>query len=179
MTTDLEARLRRIEDRIELSDLVATYGRAVDDRDVALLESLYTEDAVFDSVEGPIRGRREVVDYYLQRMRMYGPSYHIPHSQTVEFVGDDEATGIVCAHAELGMPGGAFWIGLRYHDQYVREDGTWRFRERKVLQLYAMPLRELIDDYSAERRKRWPNTEPGVTDLPEGLDSWKTWIEQS
>ena len=171
----LEQRLRRIEDRSELSDLVATYGRAVDDRDVGLLEDLYTEDAVFDAVEGPVRGRREVVAYYLTRMRLFGPSYHIPHSQTVEFVSDDEATGIVCAHAELGMPEGAFWVGLRYHDRYAREEGSWRFRERKVVQLYAMPLSELVTDYSAGLRKRWPGTEPALTDLPEGLPSWAAW----
>jgi ketosteroid isomerase-like protein len=176
MSEDLERRLRRVEDRIELSDLVATYGRAVDDRDVDLLESLYTEDAVFDSVMGPVRGRKEVVEYYLGRMRMYGPSFHIPHSQTVEFEGDDEARGVVTAHAELGMPDGAFWIGLRYHDHCVREESRWRFRERKVLQLYAMPLRELVDDYSAERRKRWPDTDPAVTELPESLPTWSTWV---
>lgn len=179
MSDDVAERIRRIEDRIELSDLVARYGRLVDDRDVEGLRSLYTVDAVFDSVNGPVEGRDEVVDYYLERMRLFGPSFHVPHSQTVEFAGVDEATGIVTAHAELGMEDGAFWVALRYHDQYRREDGVWRFRRRQVQQLYAMPLRELVDDMVATRRKRWPNTPPAVAELPESLDSWRSWVHDT
>lgn len=176
MTEDLQARLRRVEDRIELSDLVAIYGRVVDDRDVEGLRQLYTEDAVFDTVMGRIEGRDEVVDYYLERFRIFGPSFHIPHSQTVEFQGDDEATGIVTAHAELGREDGTFWVALRYLDHYVREDGRWRFRERKVQQLYAMPLRELLDDLIATDRKRWPHGPPDTADIPEGLATWQAWV---
>ncbi len=175
MTTQLEGRIRRLEDRGELSDLVARYGRAVDDRDLAALRELYTRDATFDAVKGPIRGRDAVVDYYLERFATYGPSFHIPHSQTVEFVGDDEATGIVTAHAELAMDGGAFWVALRYHDRYVREDRAWRFRERRVEQLYAMPLRELLDDLGADDRLRWPGTQPSRAHLPDGLETWRAW----
>lgn len=177
MTDELLARIRRIEDRIELSDLVARYGRLVDDRDVDGLRDLWTDDAVFDSVEGPVRGRDTVVDYYVERMRMFGPSFHVPHSQTVDFDGPDTATGIVTAHAELGMEDGAFWVALRYHDQYRREEGTWKFHQRQVRQLYAMPLRELADDLAAPARKRWPDTTPAVAELPESLDTWTTWLE--
>lgn len=175
MSADLEARIRRLEDRQALSDLVADYGRMVDDRDVEGLRALYAVDSVFDSVMGPIRGRDAVVDYYLERFRLFGPSFHIPHSQTVTFLSDDEATGIVTAHAELGRDDGTFWVALRYLDHYVREDGAWRFRERKVQQLYAMPLRELLDDLGGQRRKRWPGTEPVEAELPESLATWQAW----
>ena len=178
MSEELEARLRRVEDRIELSDLVATYGRVVDDRDVEGLRDLYTEDAVFDTVMGRIEGRDDVVDYYLERFRIFGPSFHIPHSQTVAFVGENEATGVVTAHAELGRDDGTFWVALRYLDHYVREGDRWRFRERKVQQLYAMPLRELVDDLIATDRKRWPGGPRARADIPEGLASWQSWIER-
>lgn len=175
MTEDQEGRLRRLEDRWALQDLAATYGRAVDDRDVELLRSLYDEDAVFDSVEGPQRGRDTVVEYYLERCRLFGPSFHVPHTQTVEFAGPDEAHGTVTAHAELGMEDGAFWVALRYDDHYVRSGGRWRFKERKVAQLYAMPLRDLVDDLGRGERVRWPNTERRDAELPEDLATWARW----
>ncbi len=56
-TEDLEARIRRLEDRAELGELVAFYGRLLDDRDVDGLAALYTSDAVFDSTDGPMTGR--------------------------------------------------------------------------------------------------------------------------
>lgn len=179
MTTDLETRIRRLEDRQALSDLVATYGRVVDDRDVEALRALYTEDAVFESTVGPVSGRDEVVDHYLERMRMFAASFHIPHSQTVEFLSKDEATGVVTAHAELAMPDGAFWVALRYHDRYRRTADGWRFHERRVRQLYAMPLAELAEGLSQGNRKRWPNTEPAEAELPESLDTWAAWVAGS
>ena len=108
---------------------------------------------------------------------LFGPSFHIPHSQTVTFVDDDTATGVVTAHAELGMDDGSFWVALRYHDDYRREDGRWRFHRRVVHQLYAMPLRELVDDLAAAERVRWPDTPPRVAALPEGLPTWAAWVE--
>lgn len=175
MSADLETRLRAVEDRLALSDLVATYARMVDDRDVEGLRDLYAEDSVFDSVAGRVSGRDAVVDYYLGRYRLFGPSFHVPHTQTVTFTGPDEAEGVVTAHAELAMEDGTFWVALRYLDRYVRTDGRWRFRERQVRQLYAMPLRELVDDLGAERRVRWPGTDPAVAAIPEGLATWQEW----
>jgi len=179
MTTDLETRIRRLEDRQALSDLVATYGRVVDDRDLDALRGLFTEDAVFESTVGPVTGRDEVVDHYIERMRMFDASFHIPHSQTVEFTSDDTASGIVTAHAELGMPDGSFWVALRYHDRYRRTDESWRFHERRVRQLYAMPLAELADGLSEGMRKRWPNTPRAEAELPEALDTWAAWTAGS
>ena len=180
MTDDsLEDRLQRLEDRWELQDLVATYGRAVDDRDVELLRDLYAEDAVFDAVVGPIRGRDAVVEYYFERCRLFGPSFHVPHSQTVQFIGTDEATGVVTAHAELGMEAGTFWVALRYYDHYVRHDGAWRFQERKVSQLYAMPLHDLLDDLGGTSRVRWPGASRREADLPEGLSTWASWTREA
>lgn len=176
---DLETRVRAIEDRLAISDLVATYARAVDDRDLDLLRSLFSSDAVFDSVAGRAEGPDAVIGYYVDRMSRFTASFHVPHSATVELTGPDEATGIVAAHAEMAMPDGAFWVALRYHDSYVREDGRWRFRERTVRQLYALPLRDLPDLMGDERRVRWPDTEPTTAALPDQTPTWRSWLSRA
>ena len=47
------------------------------------------------------------------------------------FEGDDEATGIVAAHAEMGIGGRMILVGLRYHDRY-RRGGDGRVALRRA-----------------------------------------------
>ncbi|GJF01287.1 nuclear transport factor 2 family protein [Pseudonocardia sp. D17] len=172
---DLEARIRRLEDRAELGELVARYGRLLDDRDVDGLAALYTADAVFDSTDGPMTGRDAVMDYYRRQLDRYGMTYHYPHSHTIEFTGPDDATGVVSAHAELAILPTPFVVALRYLDVYRREDGCWRFVSRRALQLYAAPLAELPDVLAGTLRRRWPGTEPATADIPESLPTWQAY----
>ncbi|SHK52495.1 SnoaL-like domain-containing protein [Pseudonocardia thermophila] len=172
---DLEARIRRLEDRAEIQELVAVYGRRIDDRDIEGIADLYTEDAMFDSTDGPIHGRGPVMDYYRRQLDRYGMTYHYPHSHTIEFTGPDTATGVVSAHAELAILPTPFLVALRYLDQYRREHGRWKFVSRRALQLYAAPLAELPDVLATPLRRRWPGTEPTTADIPENLDTWKAY----
>ncbi len=162
----LESRIRRLEDRQEIADLVARYGPAVDDRDASAIAELFAADSVFDTVAGVIRGRDDVVAYYLERLSQFGVSFHYPHTQTVDLESEDRARGLVTAHAEMASGREAFWVALRYHDEYVREDGHWRFAVRKVEQLYALPLRELIEEMGTPQLLRWPGTQPASAPLP-------------
>jgi ketosteroid isomerase-like protein len=166
MDADLESRLRRLEDRAELGELVARYALAVDDRDFETLAQLFTRDCVFDNVKGVEQGRDCVVAYYRERLAEFGPTYHIPHMQSLDFAGADAAKGTVMAHAELAIDGVTYAVALRYIDDYRREEGRWRFRERKVRQLYAMPLADLPQGLAQDLRKRWPGTEPAAGDWP-------------
>lgn len=171
---DLEQRLQWLEDRWAINDLLVRYAVTIDDRDIAGLAALYTEDAVFDSVNGPTRGRAAIAEYYEARTGEFGATYHIPYSHAVEPTSTHEATGVVLAAAELAIDGEAFMVALRYHDEYVKgDDGVWRFRKRDVQQLYAMPLSELPAGLASELRKRWPGTEPGPADLPESTQTWQ------
>jgi ketosteroid isomerase-like protein len=170
---DLEARIRRLEDREELHELVVRYGQLVDDRDLDGLAELYTQDAIFDSREGPITGRTAVLDYYRRQLRSYGVTYHFVHGHVVDELRDDVAHGVAHSHAELEIGGAAFVVALRYSDQYRREDGRWRFHHRAAQQLYALPLSELPHRLGEEHRKHWPGTAARLADIPESLPSWQ------
>lgn len=175
MTDDLAARVSRLESRIELDELITRYSIAVDDRDLEALAELFTSDAWFDSVGGRTTGREALVSYYAGRLERYGPTYHVPHTQVVEFDGDERAHGVVLAHAELAIDGEAFAVAMRYYDEYAREDGRWRFRSRHLKSLYAMPLAELPSGMGDELRKRWPGTSPEPAEWPEPLPSFQAF----
>ena len=168
---DVESRLRRLEDRAEIEELLARYANACDDRDMTALADCFASDFEFDSVAGHSVGRDAAMDYYHLRLGMYGVTFHVPHTLVLERDGDDAATGVVTSHAEMELEREMFVTGFRYHDRYVREDGRWRFRARRVQAFYAMPLRELTGRLDS-LRLRWPKTRPRAAALPELLPTW-------
>lgn len=177
--TDLETRVQQMEDRWAINDLLVDYATTIDDHDIDGLAGLYTEDAVFDGARGPIQGRPAIAEYYEERLASFGATYHIPYHCKVTFESDTEARGLLLAAAELALDGQAFWIALRYHDHYIKgDDGRWRFRERRIHQLYAMPLADLPEGMAGDLRKRWPGTSPAPADIPEGTATWQAHQER-
>jgi hypothetical protein len=170
----LAARLQRLEDREELRDLAARYCTTVDDRDLDQLVLLFASESVFGGARTVYaRGRYEIKEFLSERLAAYGPTFHYPHTQVVEFMSDDEARGLVTAHAEHGLDGQLAIAGLRYHDVYAREDGAWRFRERMLHFQYFMDMASLQDQYSAPLRRLRP--EPVAADYPETLATWQAF----
>lgn len=171
----LELRLQRMEDRWAINDLLVDYSTATDDHDIDGLANLYTEDAVFQGVRGKLQGRPAIAAYYEERLASFGASYHIPYSHKVDFVSGTEARGLMLGATELALDGQAFWVAMRYHDHYIKgADGQWRFRERRIEQLYAMPLADLPEGMASDLRKRWPGAEPAAADVPEGTATWQS-----
>jgi hypothetical protein len=174
---DLNERLQRVEDRLAIQDLISRYGITLDDRRYNEVGELYTEDARFwqhvPAAGTDVRGRREIVEFYRQRLGNVGPSYHYHHGHIVEFIDARTARGVVTAHAEMGVEGRMVLVGFRYHDLYAKGiDDRWRFAERETWFHYFMPADELPARYSDEIRRTWPG-EPLAADLPESLPSYQ------
>lgn len=179
--TELERLQRSIDGilgRERIRDLVHRYSMAVDDRDIDAIADCFTTDGCFEHADGTLRleGRAAVLDYYNARLRFLGPSYHYPHSHLIELDGDT-ATGVVCAHAELGFPDGrTFWVALRYYDRYACDaGGTWRFSARRVSFLYYLPLSDLATALAEPLRKR-ASLPHRPADWPEGLATWQAYL---
>jgi hypothetical protein len=111
----LATRIRRLEDRVEIDELIARYGLVMDDRDMRGMPDLFTADAVVRSLDGVMncRGREALIDLYRGRFKVLGPSNHFTHDRIVTFddADPDLARGLVLAHAEMNRrgppPGGA------------------------------------------------------------------------
>jgi hypothetical protein len=159
-STDLVSVVRRLQDRQELRDLTLRYCRAMDDSDWTALRALFADQA---EVPGGETGDETVARLRSVRSA-YGRTVHTPHGQLVEFADDDHATGLVPAHAELAIQGETVVCAMRYYDDYVRQDGGWRFARRQITFVYALPWPRLAgaltDDLPVHR--------PGTQAAPPG-----------
>lgn len=89
------------------------------------------------------------------------------------------ATGVVNAHAELSLQGRTFLSGMRYYDQYRREDNRWKFTHRQLRTIYFMDLVELIDGGLAETDRRRYFGDVGPADLPESTQTWQYFFAEA
>jgi uncharacterized protein (TIGR02246 family) len=169
----LAERVRELEDRFALNELVARYCAAVDDCDREALLELFTEDASFGSTTGSgATGRETLADFALGRAATEDWSIHYPHTHIIDFVSEDEARGVVLMHAEMGWEGDrCIRAAMRYNDEYKRVDGKWRFAKRLVQFYYCMDLGTFANGYDNTHRKQWPYV--AKADLPESLETWR------
>jgi uncharacterized protein (TIGR02246 family) len=172
----LSQRLQRLEDRFAISDLVAAYCSAIDERDLERFLSLFTDDAVLRHRDGIMRleGKAAVHAYYQQRFAGYGYTFHYPHATTVTFSSDDAAEGVVTGHAEMGVEGELVLAAIRYTDRYRRASDGWRFAERELAFGYYMKLSELPTGFSDSLRKHYRG-ERIPAELPESLETYRAW----
>jgi len=166
----LAALLRRVEARQQLGELVARYGMAVDDRDFDALALMFAPDGEFHGV----KGREAIVAFYRARTATFTTSSHYAHTWHFDRVDDNEASGVVNAHAELCIDGRTVRIALRYLDTYVRGEGGWMFAARRILFRYVLPFDEVALGTGDTLRVRWPGQAPQPADLPDQL---RTYID--
>ena len=149
---DLTALVRRVDDRLQLAELLSRYGMAVDDRDFDALGRLFAPDGEFHGVVG----RDKVVDYYRARTATFTTSSHYALTWPFDFASDQRASGVVNGHAELCISGKTVRIALRYLDVYVKHDGQWMFQLRRLKFRYVLPFDEVAHGLDDPMRVRWP-----------------------
>jgi ketosteroid isomerase-like protein len=176
----IEARLRRLEDRAELAELIARYALAVDDRDLDAIAALFTPDGAFRSRDGVMeaRGTQAVLEQFRGRFRALKLSNHFSHDHVFTFGDDpDAATGLVTAHAEVWRNGRALIGALRYQDAYRRHQGRWCFADRLLFFLYYLPVEEYASALGDPLRQRaYGDRRPA--DFPESLPTWQQYHDK-
>jgi ketosteroid isomerase-like protein len=134
-----EGALQRLIDKDAIRDLVLSYSRAIDRKDVDLLRDLYTEDATDShgsSFDGPAD---QYCDFIAAALPYMAYSGHHVCNHLVEVEGD-RGQGEVYAIAlhyipDRANPGAMIedFMAVRYIDNYRRcADGKWRFAKRVV-----------------------------------------------
>ena len=130
--------LQELADRMALKNLVDTFSNLADTKDVATQVLLFTDSAEVVSYHGAqpisrLKGRKELAERFGAFLDRFDVVYHINGQQTVK-LDNDKANGIAyCQVVLVGMESGRKIMttqGVRYEDEYVRQDGKWLINKR-------------------------------------------------
>lgn len=131
----LEARLLLLEDRLAISELVASYGPLVDAGDAAGTAALWTEDGTYDVDTGVYEGRQgiaEMVQSFEHQGLLSRGCAHLTTAPRIELDGD--AAVAVC-HSQLVVrrdDGRSFSVArtTAHRWELVRTVDGWRVARR-------------------------------------------------
>jgi ketosteroid isomerase-like protein len=131
--TNLEARLRAVEDRLEIQALAARFSDAVNERDVTAFAQLWASDRPIWEIGPPLQSRAEGIDEIIamfQRLLQIERYFkQMTHSGVVTIDGDRATARFV--ERERGRGDTTYYDNLAvYDDVLVKEPAGWRFHER-------------------------------------------------
>ncbi len=128
---------QQISDRIEISDLLIRYTKAIDEKDWPLLDRVFTPDAELDYVSsGGIAGAYPEVRTWLEKaLAPFPETLHLIGNTEVELDGDTARvrTAVYNPMFFANADGSRhhFAVGAYYVDEMVRTPEGWRIAKRR------------------------------------------------
>ncbi|MFN7148062.1 MAG: nuclear transport factor 2 family protein [Microthrixaceae bacterium] len=126
----------RVADHLAIQDLATAYAYAVDDRDWARWEQLFTPGAQVDyTAAGGIAGTAaQVAAWMSDAMAIFSFCQHTTATHEIRFTGPDTATGRVHVFNRNGVEwegrSEIFDVSAIYEDTYQRVGDGWRISGR-------------------------------------------------
>lgn len=147
----LTTRLKMLEDKEAIADVLIAYGRALDSRDFKTYAGLFSKDGSWSGGLGKVTGGPQAIyDFMTSRIGGggrgnaaprpigFGSSYHIMSSFEIRVTGDTATASSRWAFVTAARGPGVQVAG-RYDDTLVREDGVWKIKSRQAFNDLAAP----------------------------------------
>jgi len=137
---NVSARLEALEAREAIRQLWADYGRTLDNRDFKAFAQLFARDGEFVGGPGATAKGRDAVGALLEKLlttnfpNSRGRNMHFYVNESIDVRGGEASAvtrgGFLVANAS-NRP--EISIMATYKDDFVREDGQWKFKRREVI----------------------------------------------
>ena len=138
-TNAIETRLRVLEDRESIRTLLVEYGRTLDARDFKGFSELFARGVgEWNGGMGVARGPEAIRKLMEQTIgnntgTANSSNFHIFSNEMINVNGDRATALSKWAFVVQGNDGRPQWVYLgHYNDILIREDGRWKFLQRKV-----------------------------------------------
>lgn len=140
---DIENKLREMEDRNSIRELIDAYAYCADSRDAKGQMALFTEDThffVFMDAKSPeptqVINNRAGLFQAFDKLNTYRATMHFNGQSTIKISGET-ATGItycIAHHQTIEEGIQKLMIAyIRYEDSFIKQKDKWLFSERKLL----------------------------------------------
>ena len=152
---ELEAKVQELNDREAIRDLRYRYHEYVNEGKFADIARLFTEDGVLDFGHlGKAKGKAELNAFFGNLPADRSPQTGGPatprgisfvkqfiHNHIIQVQGD-RGTGFAYLEAKPIYKGESFLVAARYDDEYVKQNGQWKFTKMSLTPYFMVPLRE-------------------------------------
>ncbi len=128
--------LRYLADRIELMDVMLTYAKGVDERDLKLYRSVFADDVEVVGFGSEVfRGADAWTTYVEQALAQFGPTQHMLGPQLAAVDGDTAhcRTDVQALHFLKAAPRDTLTLWATYVTDMRRIDGTWKIARHELI----------------------------------------------
>ena len=146
----LEATVRTLQDREAIRELRYRYHEYVNESKGNDIPGLFIDDGELDFGHlGKAKGKEQLQKFFRaldasetapDRPRITWVKQFI-HNHTIHLRGDT-GDGFAYLEAKPIYNGEAFLVAARYDDQYVRQNGEWKFSKMSLVPYFMVPLKE-------------------------------------
>lgn len=149
MAQDLEARIAALEGAVQtlrdqeaLRALRYRYHECINEGKYDEIPGLFTEDGALDfGYLGKANGQAELVKFFQGVSKLLTFVKQFIHNHVVQVQGD-KGTGLSYLEARSVAKGESYMVAARYDDEYVRQNGQWKFKSMNLTPYFTVPLRE-------------------------------------
>lgn len=149
MAQDLETRVKALESAVQnLSDQEAVrtlrkrYHEYINEGRYAEIPALFIDNGTLDfGYLGKANGRAELVQFFTGVSQLLSFVKQFIHNHVVQVQGDT-GTGLSYLEAKTVSKGESYLVAARYDDEYVKQNGQWKFKSMKLTPYFTVPLRE-------------------------------------
>ena len=138
---DLEsvaARVQILEDREDIRALILAYGAAHDHRDYRTFSELFASEGEWVGGLGSAKGPQAIFEL-MNRTIGHNPqpngsgTYHVMTNDQIKIDGDSASATTKWIYITPGDDGAPRMVFLgHYDDQFIRENGEWKFLRREA-----------------------------------------------
>ncbi len=138
---ELRDRLRTLEDREEIRNLIQAYRKTLDDRDLRGFSELFAAEGTWTGRSGRATGPEEIYSMLTAALPDNPPApgstlWHLNTDPAIQVEGDRATAFTFWMHVRRGDGDVPLLPTLGgYEDELIRENGRWRFALRTVLPL--------------------------------------------
>jgi ketosteroid isomerase-like protein len=118
-----------MNDYEDIRRVLAKYCRAIDDRDFAAFEAIWTPDAKLLIGRNAFEGREAIVAVISEAASQSAPGAHAGYNVEISLTGS--RADVTSDYLAFG-PDRRLETSGRYTDEFVKADGAWLVNQRRI-----------------------------------------------